>query len=185
VGAHHSDLLKHGAHVLGVACREHPTRMVVWKLGVGDSGHALTPYRIALIPDEEQGNGGVVENRLVVLTKLCEGLVGSPLQCVVEVVTPSRGEPRRHGRVSGVSWNVHMDLAVPQAELTVKAAAVRGKSRVAEAVQHVPEQGGKPRTVQPVATEPSVGTKGGVGVVIHLSKHGRNGSIFHPLNRDN
>jgi hypothetical protein len=61
-------------------------------------------------------------------------LRGSPLQRVVEVVTPSCGEPSRHGRVSGVSWNVHMDLAAPQSELTVKAAVVRGKSRVAEAV---------------------------------------------------
>jgi hypothetical protein len=47
---------------------------------------------------------------------------------------------------------------------------VCGKTRVAEAVQHVPEHGGKPGAVQPIATEPSVGYKGGVGVVIHLSK---------------
>jgi hypothetical protein len=47
---------------------------------------------------------------------------------------------------------------------------VCGKPRVAETVQHVPEQGGKPRVVQPVTTEPSVGSEGGVGVVIHLSK---------------
>jgi hypothetical protein len=33
-----------------------------------------------------------------------------------------------------------------------------------------PEQGGKPLVVQPVAMEPSIGSKGGVGVVIHLSK---------------
>jgi hypothetical protein len=72
--------------------------------------------------------------------------------------------------VGRVSRNVHMDLAAPQAELMVWAAAVRGKPRIAEAVQHVPEQGGKPGAVQPVATEPSVGSQGGVGVVIHLSK---------------
>jgi hypothetical protein len=96
--------------------------------------------------------------------------VGSPLQSVVEVVTPSRGKPSHHGRVGGVSQNVHVDLAVPQPKLTVWAATVRGKPHVAKTVQHVPEQGGKPRAVQPITTEPSVGSKGGVGVVIHLSK---------------
>jgi hypothetical protein len=63
-----------------------------------------------------------------------------------------------------------MDLAAPQTELTVRTATVRGEPRVAEAVQHVPEQGGKPGAVQPVTTEPTIGSKGGVGVVIHLSK---------------
>jgi hypothetical protein len=106
----------------------------------------------------------------VVLTELREGLVDSPLQSVIEVVPSSRGKPSRYGRVGGVSRNVHMDLAAPQPELTVRVAAIRGKPRVAEAVQYVPKQGGKPGAVQPVATEPSVGSKGGVGVVIHLSK---------------
>jgi hypothetical protein len=63
-----------------------------------------------------------------------------------------------------------MDLAAPQPKLTVQAAMVCGKPRVAETVQHVSEQGGKPGVVQPVTTEPSVGSEGGVGVVIHLSK---------------
>jgi hypothetical protein len=89
---------------------------------------------------------------------------------VIEVVTPSRGKPSRHGQVGGVSRNVHMDLAAPQPELTVWTAMVRGKTRVAEAVQHVPKQDRKPGAVQPVTTEPAVGSKGGVGVVIHLSK---------------
>jgi hypothetical protein len=71
-----------------------------------------------------------------------------------------------------VSRNVHMDLAVPQPELMVQAAMVRGEPHVGEAVQHVPKPGGKPRAVQPVTTEPSVGSKGGVWVVIHLSKIG-------------
>jgi hypothetical protein len=79
----------------------------------------------------------------VVLTELHEGLVGSPLQSVIKVVTPSRGKPTCHGRVDGVSWNVHMDLAAPQPKLTVWAAVIRGKPRVAEVVQHVSEQGGK------------------------------------------
>jgi hypothetical protein len=63
-----------------------------------------------------------------------------------------------------------MDLTVPQPELTVWAAVIRGKPRVAEAVQHVPEQSGKPGAVQPITTEPSIGSMGGTGVVIRLSK---------------
>jgi hypothetical protein len=63
-----------------------------------------------------------------------------------------------------------MDLAASQPELTVRMATVRGEPRVAEAVQHVPEQGGKPGAVQPITSESSVGSKGGIGVVIHLSK---------------
>jgi hypothetical protein len=39
--------------------------------------------------------------------------------------------------------------------------------------------------VQPITTEPAVGPEGVIGVVIHLSKQGRNESIFCPLNRDN
>jgi hypothetical protein len=63
-----------------------------------------------------------------------------------------------------------MDLAMPQPKLTVRTTTVHGNPRVAEAVQHVPEQGGKTRAVQPITTEPSVSSKGGIGVVIHLSK---------------
>jgi hypothetical protein len=37
--------------------------MVGQKLGVADGGHTLTPHRVALILNEEQGNGGVAENR--------------------------------------------------------------------------------------------------------------------------
>jgi hypothetical protein len=99
----------------------------------------------------------------VALTELHEGLVGRPLQSVVEVVTPGRGKPSRHGRVGGVSQNVHMDLAAPQPELTVRTATVRGKTRLAEAVQHISKQGRKPGAVQPVTMEPSVGSKGGRG----------------------
>jgi hypothetical protein len=170
VSARRCDLLKQGAHVLGVACSKCPTHMVGQKLGVADGGHALTPHHVALVPNGEQGNGGVAENWQVVLTELREGLVGSPLQSVVEVVTPSRGKPSRHGRVSGLSRNVHVDLAAPQPELTVWMATVHREPHVAEVVQHVPEQDGKPGAVQPVTTEPSVGSKGGVGVVIHLLK---------------
>jgi hypothetical protein len=144
--------------------------MVGQKLGVADGGHALTPHRVALILNGEQGNSGVTKNWQVTLTELREGLVGSPLQSVIEVVTPSRGKPSRQSRVGEVSQNVHMDLAAPQLELMVRTTTVRGKPRVAEAVQHVPKESGKPRAVQPVATEPSIGSKGGIGVVIHLSK---------------
>jgi hypothetical protein len=141
------DLLKQRAHVLGVACGKRPTRMVGQRLGVTDGGHTLTPYRVALILNGKQGNGGVTENRQVALTELRESLVGSPLQSVVEIVTPSRGKPSRHGWVGGVSRNVHIDLTAPQPELTVRTAMVHGKPHVAEAVQHVPEQGGKPGAV--------------------------------------
>jgi hypothetical protein len=170
VSTRRCDLLKQGAHVLGVVCSKRPTRMVGQKLGVADGGHALTPHCVALIPNGKQGDGGVTEHWQVALTELCEGLVGSPLQSVVEVVPSSRGKPSRHGRVSGVSRNAHMDLAMPQPELTVQMAVIRGKPRVAKAVQHVPKQGGKPGVVQPVTTKPSVGSKSGVGVAIHLSK---------------
>jgi hypothetical protein len=170
VNAHRSDILKQGAHVLGVACRERPTHMVGQKLGVADGGHTLTLHRVALILNGEQGNGGDAENLQVALTELREGLVGSRLQSVIEVITPSRGKPSRHGQVGGMSWNVHMDLAAPQPKLMVWAATVCGKSRVAEAMQHVPEQGGKPGAVQPITTEPSVGSQDDVGVVIHLLK---------------
>jgi hypothetical protein len=78
-----------------------------------------------------------------------------------------------------------MDLAAPQSELMVLTATIRGEPHVAEAVQHVPEQGGKPGVVQSITTEPSIDSKGGVGVVIHLLKQGRNESTFHPSNRDN
>jgi hypothetical protein len=144
--------------------------MVGRKLRVADGGHVLTPHRVTLVLNGEQGDGGIVENRQVALIELCEGLVGSPLQSVVEVVTSSRGKPSCHGRVGGVSRNVHVDLAAPQPALMVWTTTVHGKPRVAEVVQHVPEQGGEPGAVQPITTESSVGSKGGVGVVIHLSK---------------
>jgi hypothetical protein len=170
VSARRRDLLKQGAHVLGVACRELPTRVVGQKLRVPNGSHALTPHRVALILNGEQGDGGVTKDRQVALTELREGLVGSPLQRVVEVVTLSRGKPSHHSRISGVSRNVHMDLAVPKPELMVWAITVRGNPCVAKTVQHIPEQGGKTRAVQPVTTEPPVGSEGGVGVLIHLSK---------------
>jgi hypothetical protein len=103
VSDHRCDLLKQRAHVLGIACRERPTRMVGWKLGVTDGSHALTPHRIALISNRKQGNGSVAEDWQVALTELREGLVGSPLQSVIEVVPLSYGKPSRHGQVSGVS----------------------------------------------------------------------------------
>jgi hypothetical protein len=185
VSAHRCDLLKQGAHVLGVVCGKRPTSMVGQKLEVVDGGHALTPHCVALIPNGEQGNGGVTENWQVALTELHEGLVGSPLQSVVEVVPLSHGKPSGHGQVGGVSRNAHMDHAAPQPELMVQTTAICRTTHVAEAVQHVLEQGGKPGAVQPITTEPSVGSKGGVGVVIHLSKQGGNESTFHPSNRDN
>jgi hypothetical protein len=38
------------------------------KLGVAYGGKALTPHRIALVPNGEQGNGGVAENWQVAVT---------------------------------------------------------------------------------------------------------------------
>jgi hypothetical protein len=170
VSTHRCDLLKQGAHMLRVACCERPTRKVGWKLRVTNGGHALTPYRIAVISNGEQGDGGVVEDQQVALTKLCEGLVGSPLYSVVEVIASSRGKLNRHRWVSGVSQNVQMDLAVPQPKLMVRTTTICGNPRVIKAVQHIPEQGGKTGVVQPITTEPSVGSEGGVGVVILVSK---------------
>jgi hypothetical protein len=62
VSTRRCDLLKQGAHVLGVACGKCPSRMVGRRLGVADGGHVLTPHRVALILNGEQGNGGVAEN---------------------------------------------------------------------------------------------------------------------------
>jgi hypothetical protein len=73
--------------MLGVACCKRLTCMVSQKLGVANDSHTLTPHRVALIPNGEQGDGGVDEDRQVALTELREGLVSSPLQSVVEVVT--------------------------------------------------------------------------------------------------
>jgi hypothetical protein len=106
----------------------------------------------------------------VALTELHEGLVGSSVQSVIEVVTLSHGKPSHHSRVSGVSKNVHIDLAALQPKLMEWMATVCGSPRVAKAVQHIPEQGGKTRAVQPITREPSVDSEGGVGVVIYLSK---------------
>jgi hypothetical protein len=78
-GASRHDLLKQGAHVLSVACRERPTSMVSLMLGVAYGRQALTPNCIALIPDGEQGNGCAIEARQVAHTKLHEGLMGNPL----------------------------------------------------------------------------------------------------------
>jgi hypothetical protein len=61
VSTHRCDLLKYGAHVLGIECHERPTRMVGRKLGVVNSGYALSPHRVALIPNGEQGDSGVTE----------------------------------------------------------------------------------------------------------------------------
>jgi hypothetical protein len=159
--------------------------MVSRTFGVSNGGQALTPHNVALILDREQGNGGANEACQVALTKLCEGLVGTPLQSVIEVIACSRGEPSRHARVRGVSRDVHVDLTVPTHELTVRAATICGGPHVAKAVQHVSEQGREAETVQPITLKPSVGSECGVGVVVNLSKKGRNESTFHPLNRGN
>jgi hypothetical protein len=138
-------------------------------LRVTHSGLALAPRRVALIMNREQGNGGASKTRQVVLTELHEGLVGSRLQGVIEVVAGGHGELGRHARVRRVSRDVHVDLTASTPGITLQVTTVRGSPCVAETVKHIPEQGRKARTVQPVTTEPSVGPEGGVGVVIYLS----------------
>jgi hypothetical protein len=78
--------------------------------------------------------------------------MGSPIQSVIEVVAPSRGEPSRHARVRGVSQDVHVDLAVSTQELMVQATTVCGSPPVAKMVQHILEQGRKAEVVQPITT---------------------------------
>jgi hypothetical protein len=86
VSAHHGGPLKQEARVLGVACCECPTRVVGLKLGVANGSHALTLHHVAFILNGDKGDGGAIEARQVTLIELYEGLVGSPLQGVVEVV---------------------------------------------------------------------------------------------------
>jgi hypothetical protein len=86
VSASRGGLLKQGAHMLGVACRERSIRVVGRKLGVTNDSHALTPHRVALVSNGEQGDDGTVEARQVALTELHESLVGSPIQGVIKVV---------------------------------------------------------------------------------------------------
>jgi hypothetical protein len=59
-----------------------------------------------------------------------------------------------------------MDLTTSTPELMV-----HGSPHVAKTVKHVPEQGRKARTVQPITMESSVSPEGGLGVVIHLSNN--------------
>jgi hypothetical protein len=140
------------------------------KLGVINDRHAVTPHCVALVLNREQGDGCAIKAQQVVLAKLHEGLVGSPLQRVIEVVACSHGEPSCDVRVRGVSQNIDVDLAASTPKLTVWAATVRGGPCVAKMVQHVTEQGQKTGMVQPVATKPSIGSESGVGIVIHLLK---------------
>jgi hypothetical protein len=62
VDARRRDLLKHGSHVLGVVCRERPSRVVGRKLGVANGDHVLISHRIALVLNGEHGDGGAIED---------------------------------------------------------------------------------------------------------------------------
>jgi hypothetical protein len=112
--------------MLGVASREHPPRMVGRKCGVGSGVQVLTPFRVALVLNGEQGNNSADEARQMVFIELHEDPVGSPLQSVAELVSCGGREPRHHARVRGVSWDIHVDLTMPMSELTVQATAVGG-----------------------------------------------------------
>jgi hypothetical protein len=169
VGTSHHDLLEHGAHVLGVVCRECPSHVVHRTLGVAHSGQALAPRCVALVLNGEEGNGGAGKALQVALIEFREGLVGSPLQGVIEVKVGGCGEPGHHARVGRVSRDVHVDLKASTPKLTVWVTMVCGSPGVAEMVKHVWEQGQKAETVQPIAAETSVGPEGGIGVVVHLS----------------
>jgi hypothetical protein len=136
---------------------------------VNDSSQSNQGTDHLVSQNKEYGNGGAGKAWQVVLTELREGLVGSSLQGVVEVIAGGRGEPGHHAWVERVSQDAHVDLTASMPELTVWVTTVRGSPGVVKTVKHVPEQGQKARTVQPVATEPSIGPEGGVGVVIHLS----------------
>jgi hypothetical protein len=125
--------------VLGVACRERPPHELCRTLGVAHSGQALAPHRVALILNREHGNGGAGKAQWVALIELCAGLVGNPLQGVVEVITGVRGELGCHARVGRVSHDVHMDLAASTPKLTVWVTTVCRSLHVAETVKHVPE----------------------------------------------
>jgi hypothetical protein len=74
-------------------------------------------------------------------------------------------------------------LTMPTFKLAVQMSMLYGSPREDKMVQHIPKQGGKAGMVQPVTTEPSVSSKGGVGVVVHLSKQSRNESTFHPSDK--
>jgi hypothetical protein len=104
--------------------------MVSQTLGVPNGGQELTPRCVTLVQDGEQGNNGADEAQQVVPTKPHGGLVGSPLQSVIEVITHSRGEPSHHAWVRWVSRDVREDLAASMPKLTIWAAMVRGSPRV-------------------------------------------------------
>jgi hypothetical protein len=95
--------------------------------------------RVVLILDREQDNGGTGKVGQVALTELREGLVGSALQGVIEIVVGGCGEPSRHAQLGRVSRDILVDLIASTPELTVWATMTRGSLRVAETVEHVPE----------------------------------------------
>jgi hypothetical protein len=137
VGANCRDLLEQLAHMPGIACHEHPTHVVGLAHGVASGGKALTPSRVAHVPDGEKGNGGTNGVQQVALTELCEGQVDNPLQHVIKVVSRGRSEPSCQARVGAVRWDVHVDLTTPMPKLMVQMALVRRGPSEAETVQHV------------------------------------------------
>jgi hypothetical protein len=85
--------------VLDVAHNERSTHVVGLLCGVTGGGHAPIPSRVALIPKGEQGNRSAYVLQ-VALVELREGLVGSPLQRVAQVI--SRGRSGTMPSSSGV-----------------------------------------------------------------------------------
>jgi hypothetical protein len=111
--------------------------------------HAPLLSLIILVPDGEQGNGSVDGGRKVLLTKHLERLVCDHLQRVTHVTSGGRHGPSHPARLLGVEQDVNTDLATPNLELKENTTVVVGLLHVAKALQHIPQQAGKPGRCSP------------------------------------
>jgi hypothetical protein len=96
-----------------------------------------------------------------------------------------RRGPSHPARLLGVEQDINEDLTTPNIELTENMTVVISLLHIAEGLQHIPQQAGKSRAVQPVGGQLTIRTNATVRVIIHLLKQGRNELIFHPSNRGN
>jgi hypothetical protein len=120
--------------------------------------HALPPSLISPVLDGEQSNGNVGIVRKVLLTKHLERLVCDHLQRVTQVMAGGRHGPRHPAWLFSIEWDVNADLAMPNLELAKNMTVVIGLLLVAEALQHISQQAGKSRAVQPVNGQQTVRT---------------------------
>jgi hypothetical protein len=116
---------------------------------------------------------------------ISECLVCDHLQCVTHVMPGGRRGPSHPARLLGVERDINEDLTTPNIELTENMTVVISLLHIAEGLQHIPQQAGKSRAVQPVGGQLTIRTNATVRVIIHLLKQGRNELIFHPSNRGN